>query len=252
MIISILIILFVSLAGYIVYRIKDLERRYDIGKNQVYYKGWSGYFNRVLEGADPNSFEVLKNKFYGKDKNLVFFRGDKIPGADASSFISVDDLYAKDKSRGYYNGSPIESSHGASFTVIDNDYSTDGIDIFYGSIPLRVCSKKNFKFIYPTPDDGDYHYRLYPWATDGCYYYFKNYKIPSDDYQNVQVFKGTNGVAKDKLWIYYQDHRINYNQKGEKLFDVDVASFTYHDPFVDGGQDKYGCIDGKEGRVKCE
>ncbi len=244
MIISILIILILALTGYIIYRIIDLEWRYDIGKNEVYYKGWSGssgYFNRLVEGADPDSFEVLKSKFYGKDKNLVFFRGDKIPGADASSFVSVGDFYAKDKRRGYYNGSPIESSHGTDFRIIDNDYSTDGIDIFYGSIPLNVRSAKDFKFIYPIP----------LWATDGFFYYFKNYRIPSDDYQNVQVFEGTNGVAKDKSWIYYQDRRINYNLKGEKLFDVDVASFTYHDPFIDGGQDKDGCIDAKEGRVKC-
>ena len=127
-----------------------------------------------------------------------------------------------------------------------------GMISFMEISPQKYVPQKDFKFIYPTASDKENHYRLYPWATDGCFYYYKNNKIPSDDYHNVQVFKDTRGVAKDKSWFYFLDKRINFNQKGEKLFDVDVASFTYQDPYVDGGKDKFGCINAREGRMKCE
>ena len=250
-----LIILLLCSAFYIGYRTYAPNWRYLIKNEAVHYKGWSssiGYFDEHIISADPNSFKILQNPFYGKDKKSVFYQGKIIKQADPQSFSILDDLYAKDKWHAFFQGKLMVSSLGASFHLLDNDYSTDGTDVFYRGIALKVQSTKNFRFISQSPSDEKNGYRLYPWATDGYYYYYKNYKIPSDDYAHVVVFPNSEGIAKDKTWVYYQDRKINFNEKGEKLYEVDAPSFVSKGALIDGGQDKDGCIEANAGRIKCD
>jgi hypothetical protein len=214
--------------------------------NAVYYKYWnegSGSHKNKLD-ADPVTFEVLKHDSYAKDKQKVFYKGDIIKGADATTFETLDEWYASDKNKGYYGRDSIISSKGRTFQVIDDYYSTDGVNVFYDTLPLNVCSAKAFRFVFG--DTNEYA----RWATDGCFYYYMNYKVPSDDYGNMQVYKKGGGLSKDKNYVYFLDHKLNYDVDGKKVVDtIDAASFTVIG-FLEC-RDKWGCFNPYHGRENC-
>lgn len=223
---------------------------YEIEKDKVYYKFWNearGESRELIKEADAKSFKTLWNHKYGKDKNSVFYRGRIIKGADSKSFKLIGDLYAIDKKQAYYAGELIESSTSKRFEVIDDYYSKDYKDIFYQDKPLHVCSIKEFKIF----ENDDNKRRDSRWSTDGCFYYFMNFKIPSDDYDNVILYKGVGGFAKDRKWVYYLNRKLNYTLEGKKILDtVDVESFTVTG-FIEC-RDKFGCINIFHGREQCD
>lgn len=222
---------------------------YNIERDGVYYKRFDeaqGPGKRLIKDADPESFVVLDYE-YGKDNKHVFYQGNIIPGADPSSFDPLTRLYAKDKFRAYYSGDSIASSTAMRFTIIDEYYSKDQTNVFYTTKALNVCSTDKFH-IYPNEIEEN---KLDRWSTDGCFYYFNNFKVPSTDYPNIKFYKGSAGFAKDKQWVYYRDRKINYNEEGERIIDtVDVETFNVTD-YIDCN-DKFGCINVFHGRKNCE
>jgi hypothetical protein len=222
---------------------------YNVEKDGVYYKRFDearGSNKGLIKDADRESFTILEYE-YGKDNQHVFYQGKIIPGADPSSFVPLTRLYATDKFRAYYAGDSIEFSTSEDFTIIDEYYSKDKADIFYTTHSLDVCSVDNF-YIYPNKIEEDITDR---WSTDGCFYYFKNFQIPSTDYKSIKFFIGSAGFAKDKRWVYYLDRKINYNEKGERIIDtVDVETFTVTNHL--DCRDKFGCINVFHGRKNCE
>jgi hypothetical protein len=223
--------------------------KYSVENDSVYYNSWnegSGSHKNQLVGVNPKTFEILEYDNYAKDDKLVFYNGQIIKGVDALTFTALGDIYAKDKNKGYYAGNSIESSKGKSFKIIDSYYSTDGFDIFHTTKALKVCSTKAFKFVYNDHSENEWE----RWTTDGCYYYFGYLKIPSNDYKNITLFKGSAGFAKDKLWIYYGNRKLNYDENGKKILDtVDLKTFTVSN-YLDC-KDKFGCINAYHGREKC-
>lgn len=222
---------------------------YNIERDGVYYKTFDeeqGSGKRLIKDADPENFVILEYEF-GKDNQHVFYQGEIIPGANPSSFNPLTRLYATDKYRAYYAGDSIESSTSNGFEIIDEYYSKDKVDVFYTTKSLNVCSIDNFH-IYSNKMEEDIRER---WSTDGCFYYFNNFKIPSSDYENIAFFMGSAGLAKDKRWVYYRDRKLNYNEHGEKIIDtVDVATFNVTN-YLDCS-DKFGCINIYHGRKSCK
>jgi hypothetical protein len=215
-------------------------------KDAVYYEAWNegtGNYNRKID-ADPKTFLVLKFNTYAKDEKSVFYKGEKIIGADAKTFEALGEYYAKDKNFGWYGKDTIPTSNGQTFKVINSDYSTDGHDVFYATAPLKMEEPKNFKFV-AGEDDID------TWTTDGKYYYYNNYKVPSDDYKNLIIYPKSGGLSKDKHWVYFLDHKLNYDIDGKKVVDtIDIATFEVTG-FINC-RDKYGCFNVYHGRDKCK
>jgi hypothetical protein len=54
-----------------------------------------------------------------------------------------------------------------------------------------MSDPSNFKFVY---GGGNYE----SWTTRGKNYYFNNYKVPSDDYENLKIYPKSGGLSKDK------------------------------------------------------
>ena len=222
---------------------------YVVENDAVYYRDWNearGSGKRLLKGLDPKTFEVLENDDYGKDLNFVYYNGNPIAAADPKTFKLVAGLYAVDKIKAYYAGDSIEASSSNDFKIIDSYYSSDYKDIYYTTKPLHVCKIKSFKIFPNESNQWDYQ----RWTTDGCFYYFMNFKIPSEDYKNIFLFNGSAGIAKDKKWVYMMDRKINFDIEGNKILDtVDVATFTVTN-YLDC-RDKFGCINVYHGREDC-
>jgi len=221
---------------------------YENNGDSVYYKSWNeGQGSRIktLYGVDPKKFHLLKYDRYAKDDRLVFFDGDTVQGADATSFEAIGEYYAKDKYHGYYGKDSIRTSRGASFKIIDSYYSTDDNDIFYDTIPLNVVSTQKFRFVF---NSGEQAWAR--WTTDGKYYYYMNFRIPSYDYNNVVLYKNSGGIARDKRWVYFLNRKLNYDDGGKLAIDtIDIPTFKVTG-YLDC-RDKNGCINVFHGREKC-
>lgn len=219
---------------------------YIVENDGVYYKSWdegAGFSKRLLKDLDPKTFEILENNDYCKDAKFVYHEWNPINGADPNTFKLLNAPYSVDKNRAYYGEDSIESSSSKDFQIIDDYYSSDCKDIYYKNKPLHVCNTKNFKIFPPSNEGEDYH----RWATDGCYYYFMNSKIPSEDYKDV-VLLGE-GFAKDNKWVYFFDRKLNFDKEGNRILDtVDLNSFTVTDIEC---KDKFGCINPFHGRKEC-
>lgn len=223
---------------------------YDVRDDGVYYIDWNegrGKGELFMKDADPKTFKPLKNNNYGKDKNLVFYKGNIILGADPTSFKLVKDGYAIDRDRAYYYGDSISNSNSSEFKIIDSYYSKDNKNVYYTTEPLNVCSVKDFNFVYKDNSESDWE----RWTTDGCHYYIKNYKVPSKDYKNIKLYKGSAGISSDKNYVYYYDRNIYYNKEGDRILDtIDINTFKVTDYI--NCEDKFGCINVFHGRENCK
>jgi hypothetical protein len=221
---------------------------YDIREDGVYFISYNeavGKAERPIKKADVESFEIIDDGSYAKDKNYVFCESNIVQGADPSSFQLIEKGYSKDKNRAYYFGDSIASSSPKGFEIIDSYYSKDINNVFYTTEPLNVCSVKDFTFVY-NDDEGNQR-----WTTDGSFYYFMNYKTPSEQYKSVQLYRNSAGIAKDDQYVYCLGRNIMYNDTGKQILDtVDVNSFIVTG-YLDC-EDKFGCINVYHGRENCD
>ena len=221
--------------------------KYDVRNDGVYYIKWDearGRSERLIKDADQKTFELLNNDDYGKDKTYVFFKGSKIDGADPKSFKHIKGGYATDKERAYYFRDSISSASPKGFKILDGYFSRDHKNVFYCTKPLNVKSMSNFKFL----TKNNLNKR---WSTDGYFYWFNNYKIPSEDYENIVLLDNDAGFSKDSKNVYYLNRNIKFNDDGERILDtLDLKTFEITG-FIKC-RDKFGCINIFGGRKKCK
>lgn len=231
--------------GLLLFMLCSCSTGYKNEGDTVYYEHWNegdGEHKSKID-ADPKTFKILKFKTYAKDANSVFYKGVKIVGADAKTFEALGEFYARDKNFGWYGKDIIKTSNGQKFKVINNYYSTDGKDVFYKTAPLKTANPRNFKFVY-----GEGNSEC--WTTDGKYFYYKNYKVPSEDYKNIEIYPKSGGISNDRHWAYFLDHKLNYNMNGKRIIDtIDIATFRVIG-YIEC-RDKYGCFNVYRGRKKC-
>jgi hypothetical protein len=81
----------------------------------------------TLEDADPKTFKLVENSFYGKDKNHVYYLEKKILGCDSNSFKILDktkDLSC-DKNNIFFRENIIKNTDPLTFKFIDNSLIND-------------------------------------------------------------------------------------------------------------------------------
>ena len=109
----------------------NLENFEEIGGN--YYKDDKNlyYFEenefKKIDGSDPNSFEYDNENytFIAKDKNNVYFDGEKVKGIDVKSAEGVAGLWIKDKNSVFYRGKKLEKISSNNFNYFDGGMSYD-------------------------------------------------------------------------------------------------------------------------------
>ncbi|WP_180336319.1 DKNYY domain-containing protein [Pontibacter ramchanderi] len=98
--------------------------------------------------ADINSFQVLKDKRYGKDRNHVFFEGRIIPKADPKSFQIIQSkgysTYSKDKTNVFLDDAKVVFANPEKFIPFDWPYAKDDRRVFCGTIPIEIKNIEEF------------------------------------------------------------------------------------------------------------
>ena len=111
---------------------KILEWPYSKDLKNVYY------YTSVLEGADPNKFEVLCSECvsrwtsgYGKDQKTVWHGPFPISDSDPDTFEVLNAHYARDKNNFYFNGEIVKQFDSESFEILQNGYSKNDAGVYY-------------------------------------------------------------------------------------------------------------------------
>ena len=128
--------------------------------NQVYLKDDKNVFlnfGQKMENVDVATFEAIEgNVAYGKDKNNVYFLGEKIKGADAKSFeviLEPSDLvqmYSKDKNSVFIGGRKIKEADSKTFERLPETtyYSKDKNNLYYREVKIDKIDNKTLKILY--------------------------------------------------------------------------------------------------------
>lgn len=101
--------------------LKDIEFSH---KDYVYFDNAVLYDGVLIEDANRKDFKVLESAThaYAKNKQHVFYDGQKIVGADVESFKLYDyDQYARDKNGVYHWGVEMKDADVATFEAIEKD-----------------------------------------------------------------------------------------------------------------------------------
>jgi len=182
--------------------------------SQVYFH--DGNKDTIMTDADANTFQCLsayrgtaEGRFYGKDKDNVYFGTSIIDGADPNVFtLFTWQYYAKDSMHVYADGILLEDADPNTFKF-NNSNVGSGID---GNLPARYYAQdKNRVFINQTrllnSDPAtfvDVGSRQYGYSKDKNNVYFSDKIITGADPATFQYL--VDGIYfRDKNFVYYKN-----------------------------------------------
>lgn len=163
------------------------------------------YENELVEGADPETFAVLKeNPHYGKDKNRVYYK------ARATSIRDLNDLKHKNMDNGLWYA-----------------FHTDGT-IVYNPELMPMPDGTDFETIHEIESTSK-------WFADKKRVYYENRLLPGANPKTIKVFQ-SHYVSIDRLFntIYVSNNNkdTHYSYDGDRVYyrdslmlGVDIPSF---------------------------
>lgn len=192
-------------------------READVRTFQILGQGYAkDQYNVYLDGqvlryVDPSTFRLKERSFnhqnqpyggpinhrgdyshhpsYHKDNFDVYFNGEKVKGASASSFKDLGDGYGCDNFSAYYFGKKIQGSSGSSFTLIGHGYSKDAFNVYFDGKKLKDVSGQRFELL------------GYGYSKDAFNVFYNGEKIQGAVPSSFKV--DTDGYAHDSFNTYY-------------------------------------------------
>ena len=217
---------------------------------EIYYRDWNEEKPRILKNIDKKSFEILENDF-AKDKNNIYYEGEKIEKIDPKSakifgshFVkdekivfdadekkelkdvdtktlkSVGDYYFKDKNNAYFDMKKIDEKVDLeTFVYLDYFYAKDKNNLYFYGQKVKGVSPNNFNFLTllsSVPDNiiksGNDFYLVYENNSNEKIYAKKmDFPIDRDTFESFSM-----RVYKDKNNFYYYDETDDI-KKGKAL-----------------------------------
>jgi len=110
-----------------------ISEHYVRDASHIYFKSYDSVL--PLTDVQPDTFRTFdSDSLYAADATKVFFGGEVLEGALASSFASLNEYYAKDAKQVYYSGSVIEKADPATFVA--------------SSTEVFAARDKNYSYLY--------------------------------------------------------------------------------------------------------
>ena len=193
---------------------------YSIDKGKVYYG------NKILEGANSKTAELIGFSLLKDDKN-VYYMGEKIKDVKIKNFEKLGKNYWKNDNKIYYRDEKIENADIMSFKVLNEYFAKDKNHIYRGSEAIdsslsgKIKDPKTFEFL----PNGIINATLYGKDKYNVYYIENKMINCFDTYYSIYEVKGIN---KDKVevlnkWFIKDDKNIYF--KGEILESADYNTF---------------------------
>lgn len=222
--------LVIAVIGFLIYL--TLNENKEVGDNKIndeIYLGASFYLkeneiifdDEVISEADIETFEVLDDEFWAKDKNSVYYNSygegasvKKIEKASAETFRIINSEYVTDEKYiwSYGGGEPNlleDVINVENFEVLDKYFSIYENDVYQANKKLEGANTKTFRYLQDC------------YATDGKSIWCRSNKIDNVD---IETFKPLGGG----FWCYAKDKSNVYKtSKIWKDFDFDVETFKF-------------------------
>ena len=245
-------------------------------KNRVFYI--TG--NEDIKDADAESFEIMGDTYYFRDKNNIFvikYSNDfpdgegfiKLPNIDRNSFITLSEEFGKDKNGIYYIGEKINGINPNNVRVIEemgqDNYILQSENNYYLTFNSNsdLYDRKNDKIEAKKINNLNIDFSTFKYFGILNYYKDKNsfyYRSDNDlkkikseiDVKSADKMLELNDFVKDKNNLYYFS-----NGKIEKInLNIDVKSLEFFDD-IDSSYSNYikdrnnvYFVDNKNGKVK--
>ena len=208
------------------------------------------YSSKVIKNADVNSFEVMENSMYTKDKNNIYFTRDntiKLEGADKDSFViqENDNDFSYDKNNVYFMGKKINGINSDEFRIINlnnknesfyfltdnknlykliNIFDEDSGKIVKTKLVTIETPKVDIKSFGVIKKDSDTYYR----DKNNVYYYdadYKELKRLEDADRNSFISLEAN-FGKDNKNVFYNGNKLEgVNSDGFEILDENAIIF---------------------------
>ena len=105
--------------------LKEIDWKYFGDDKNIYYFDESDF--KKLDKADINSFERIDSTGFFKDKNNVYYDGEKVEGIDMNSIEVISGMCIKDKNSVFYEGKKLRNISPNNFNIFDGGISYDKI-----------------------------------------------------------------------------------------------------------------------------
>ena len=189
---------------------KDDKNVYVISKSTKFDETYS---SKIIKNADVNSFEVMKNNMYTKDKNNIYFTRDntiKLEGADKDSFVIQENEndFSYDKNSVYFMGKKINGISSSEFRIIDLNNKNES---FY----FLTDNKNLYKLITIFDEDSGKIVKTKLVTIE-------NPKVDTKSFEVIN--KNFDTYYRDKNTVYYYD--ADFGKELKKLEAADSNSFV--------------------------
>lgn len=161
---------------------------------------------QIVQGAEAATFEVLRRTAddrgpcagrqveYGRDHRGVYFRAQRIPGADPRSYAFLEGNYARDR-KAIYAFTKRLTSRVDAFRTLAGGYATDGRRHFFDDLAMKG---RGFELL----GDGSRGY-----ARTAKFVYLKGRVLPGADPGSFEMFKPDVGITRDRRLVF-QDRQV--------------------------------------------
>lgn len=209
---------------------------------------------RIIENADKDTFEVMENNRYSKDKNNIYYLGNygivKLEDVDKASFVISEDFpFSYDRKNVYYAGKKVDGVTSAGLKVIripnepinfisDNNNLYRLVEIFDENNSelksVKAVAVKNPKVDFKTFEIFD-EWSNYFHDKNNVYYENKLYQIPLkkiEEADRKSFILLNSEFSKDNKNVYYYGNKIKDLNSEEFEFlgnsfikDLDIVYF---------------------------
>ena len=164
---------------------------------------------RIIENADKDTFEVMENNRYSKDKNNIYYLGNygivKLEDVDKASFVISEDFpFSYDRKNVYYTGKKVDGVTSAGLKVIR-----------IPNEPINFISdNKNLYRLVETFDENNSELKSVKAVA---------VKNPKVDFKTFEIFDEWPNYFHDKNNVYYENKLYQIPLK--KIEEADRKSF---------------------------
>lgn len=164
---------------------------------------------RIIENADKDTFEVMENNRYSKDKNNIYYLGNygivKLEDVDKASFVISEDFpFSYDRKNVYYTGKKVDGVTSAGLKVIRRPNE-----------PINFISdNKNLYRLVETFDENNSELKSVKAVA---------VKNPKVDFKTFEIFDEWPNYFHDKNNVYYENKLYQIPLK--KIEEADRKSF---------------------------
>ena len=195
------------------------------------------------KGIDLKSFKKVDNSdYYFKDKNGVYYENSenlhKIENVDLKTFEALDYDFTKDKNNVYYEGEKVEGIDMNSIEVVNRMCIKDKNSVFYRGKKLEKISSNNFNYF-----DGGMSYDIILVDKNGSYKLMENenqkdkIKIIPLNSKNIDLKTLERIESPMDSSNYFKDKNGVYFLNGEKFVKINGADIESFEVTMSG---KYG------------